>query len=126
MELPYNWLRASLCRDLAPKWIDRASTPSGLFVPGLDRKWQRSGPSLATVVSQSRLLYVFAEAYRIDGAERYLEAVKSGANCLLRAFRDPEYGASSGPMPPTAASRMPARCATVRSSPYSVWPMPTA
>lgn len=92
LNLPCKRLNEHLCNVIAPMWLSRASTTSGLFLPGLDRKWQRTGAPEATVVSQSRLLYVFAEAYRLTRDEQYLDAIRNGTECLLRDFWDSENG----------------------------------
>lgn len=86
LNLPCKRLNEQICKVLAPMWLSRASTTSGLFLPGLDRNWQRTGAPEATVVSQSRLRYVFAEAYRLTRNEQYLDAVRKGTECLLRDF----------------------------------------
>ncbi|MCC5835183.1 MAG: AGE family epimerase/isomerase [Opitutales bacterium] len=92
LNLPRKLWNERLCNILAPNWLEQASTESGLFLPDLDRKWQRTGSSEATVVSQSRLIYVFAESFRQTREKQYSDAVQKGADCLLRDFWDPQNG----------------------------------
>ncbi len=88
----FEWFNKLLVNDLGPHWVDAAVTESGLFHPHLNRKWERTGEHSGTLVSQSRLLFVFSEAYRQTGENRYLDAVRKGGEFLLNHFKDREYG----------------------------------
>jgi len=90
--LDLNWFRAHLVQDILPHWLEGAATPAGLFFPRLDRQWRRQPDQVATLVSQSRLLYNFANGYEATGDEPYLQAVRNGARYLIDHFRDPEHG----------------------------------
>ncbi len=87
-----NWYRSLLLDDILPHWLAAAPTPSGLFLPHFDRRWQPTGKTHGTIVSQSRLLYNFACGYRLTGNRAYREAVESGAAFLVKRFRDRDHG----------------------------------
>ena len=86
-----EWLRSQL-DEILPRWLERAPTPSGLFHPHFDRRWNRVDKDFCTVVTQNRLVYNFAIGYQLTGDERYLQAVQKGADALLRFFWDKDYG----------------------------------
>ena len=88
----FEWFRKLLIDDLGPHWLKGAVTDSGLFHAPMDRHWNRISDGEGGLVSQSRLLFVFAEAYRQTGDERYIQAVKQGADYLMEHFQDREYG----------------------------------
>lgn len=92
LELQTNWLEKLLCDELAPKWLKHAPAVDGLFLPSLDRHWQPQGPALATVVSQSRLIYLFSESYSHCANPAYKKAALDGTDALIREFIDPRYG----------------------------------
>lgn len=87
-----KWLARFHVDELLPHWLDAAVRDDGFFHPQLDRAWRRLEPALATVVSQSRLVYTFAEGYRDTGHGRYRDAVVRGAAYLQEHFRDGEHG----------------------------------
>lgn len=86
-----SWFEEHLLEDILPHWLEAAPTESGLFLPQLDREWQRGPERYGTIVSQSRLLYNFSVGYKETGDERYAEAVERGAAFLLDRFRDPKH-----------------------------------
>ncbi|MBP8951390.1 MAG: AGE family epimerase/isomerase [Armatimonadetes bacterium] len=86
------WFHQHLLRDILPRWLESAVDPSGFLHPGLDRRWQRTGRSEATLVSQCRLIYNFAVGWRQAGIGAYREAVRLGASFLVAHFRDRELG----------------------------------
>ena len=86
-----DWFRQAILEEVG-HWRAATVTPSGFLQPSLDREWQPVGRQTATLVSQSRLLYVLATGYEVTREEAYLEAVTKGANFLLEHFRDPEHG----------------------------------
>ena len=86
-----QWLRSQL-DELLPRWLERAPTPSGLFHPHFDRQWNRVAKDFCTVITQNRLLFNFSVGYRLTGEERYLDAVRAGADAFLRIFWDKRFG----------------------------------
>lgn len=86
------WFRHHLLDELIPRWWEAARTPNGLFRPHLDRQWRVVSDAPVTLVSQTRLIYNFAAAYRHSGTTRYLEAAAQGADALLGFFRAPVSG----------------------------------
>jgi len=86
-----EWFRQAILEEVG-HWRAATVTPSGFLQPALDREWQPAGRQTATLVSQSRLLYVLATGYELTRNEAYLEAVTKGADFLLEHFRDREHG----------------------------------
>ncbi len=86
-----DWFRRSAVDDNIARWLAAAATPSGFLRAELDRQWRPAAKQQATLVSQSRLLYVFAAGYELTGEQRYLQAVRRGADFLLEHFRDAEH-----------------------------------
>jgi len=87
-----RWFHDHLTGELLPRWLKAAPTPNGLYFPHLDRTWRRREPRSVTLVSQSRLIYNFATAYRLTVDDAYLDACRIGADALLRYFRTPNRG----------------------------------
>ncbi len=90
--VPASWFKRLFLEEIAPLWRRSCVTETGLFHPSLDRQWQRYGDPVATLRSQSRLIYVFATAYRHTGEASYREALDGGAAFLLDHFPDSERG----------------------------------
>ena len=65
---------------------------SGLFFPHFDFQWRMKDETIRTLVSQSRLIFNFSQAWFVTGEERYREAVEKGADALLDTFKDREFG----------------------------------
>ena len=87
-----EWFRRSLVEDNLAHWLAAAVTDSGFFRSALDRRWRPAERQVATLVSQSRLLFVMAAGYEVTGREDYIQAVRKGADFLLSHFRDEEHG----------------------------------
>ena len=87
-----EWFRKSLVEDNLSHWLAAAATESGFFRSALDRRWRPAGRQVATLVSQSRLLFVMAAGYEVTGREDYRRALRKGAEFLLSHFRDDEHG----------------------------------
>ncbi len=90
--LDFDWFGRLMVDDLCPHWLNAAVTESGLFHTELDRRWNRIGQTLGTLVSQSRMLYVLAQGHALTGEAAYREAVDRGAGFLVDHFRDPQSG----------------------------------
>jgi mannose/cellobiose epimerase-like protein (N-acyl-D-glucosamine 2-epimerase family) len=86
-----EWFRKAILEEVG-HWRAAVVTPSGFFQASLDREWQPVGRQTATLVSQSRLLYVLATGFELTRQPAYLEAVVKGADFLLEHFRDGEHG----------------------------------
>jgi mannobiose 2-epimerase len=87
-----------LHRETTSLWARVAPRSNGFFYTDFDRTWApltRSsigeGRATATLVSQSRLLYVFAAGARRYGGV-FPDLCASGAEFLIRHFRDHAYG----------------------------------
>lgn len=89
--MKHEWFRNHLLVEVLPRWL-QASTEQGLYLPHFDRQWNRQGKEYGTLVSQCRLLYNFAQGYRLTQDRAYLDAVESGGAYLLAHFHDPKNG----------------------------------
>ena len=88
----FTWFRGHLLDDILPHWLAAAPTANGFFAAGLDREWRPGGDQVATLVSQSRLLFDFATGWSLTGDERYRQAVREGTQFLCEHFRDRRHG----------------------------------
>ena len=83
------WARTFL-RETLDHWLSAADTPSGLFHPYLDRRWnRRDGGGPRTLVSQCRLVYNFCRGYETFQDTRYADAAARGLAALATHFRGP-------------------------------------
>jgi mannose-6-phosphate isomerase len=86
-----EWFRARLLEDLE-RYRTAVPTASGFLRPRLDRQWRPHAEQHATVVSQTRLLFVQATGWRMTRNAEYRDNAARAAGFLLRHFRDPVYG----------------------------------
>jgi len=86
------WFSEQLLGNILPRWVERAPTREGLFLPHFDHEWRPGGQTFGTLVSQGRLLYNFAVGCELTGQAAYREAVASGTRFLLGPFRDARHG----------------------------------
>ena len=95
-----EWFRGSFVRDTLAPWLAAAPTECGFFRATHDRQWRPAEKQTATLVSQSRLLFVMRCGFGVTGDDRYRQACLKGADFLLRHFRDEKHGGwcwSAGP-----------------------------
>ena len=90
--LSRQWVRRRLVEDHLAHWLAAAPTESGFFNAALDRRWSPAEHREATLVSQGRLLYVFATGWEVTRDHAYADALRKGAGFLLDHFRDDEHG----------------------------------
>lgn len=83
--------RTALIEDNLSYWLQATSTSNGFYRTRLNRYWQPHRAQSATLVSQTRLLYVFGVGYELTHDETYREAVVRGADFLLKYFHDNKY-----------------------------------
>ena len=74
------------------KWVRASPTANGYFKSAMNRRWQAQRNQKSHLISQTRLLYVMAQAYELTGERRYLNALKKGADFLLRYYAAPQDG----------------------------------
>ncbi len=86
------WFRAHAVEEILPRWLAVAPHENGFLQPQIDRAWRRKEQPFATLVSQTRLLFNFAQGFALTGDERYRAAVERGVGFLLRHFRDAPGG----------------------------------
>ncbi len=87
-----SWFRDHFTQQILPYWLNSAVDPNGFFYPNLGRDWSRSGDPVGTLVSQSRLLFVFSNGYRVTRDPQVLEAIRSGGSFLIDNFHDRTEG----------------------------------
>jgi mannose/cellobiose epimerase-like protein (N-acyl-D-glucosamine 2-epimerase family) len=85
------WFRETLASETA-HWRDAAFRPEGFFAVSLDREWHPAGNQVATLVTQSRQIFVMGAGYELTRDPAYLNAMKKGADFLLARFPDKENG----------------------------------
>lgn len=86
-----EWFSRALAEEAA-HWRESAFRNNGFFAVFLDRQWRPVGSQNGTLVTQSRQIFVMVAGYEHTRDRAYLDAVKRGAEFLLRHFRDPEHG----------------------------------
>ncbi|MGC8667639.1 MAG: AGE family epimerase/isomerase [Chthonomonadales bacterium] len=87
-----TWFEHHLTGEILPRWLHKSPAVNGFFEARLDGRWERQSGSVATLVSQGRLLYNFAEGWRQTRQSAYLEAVAKGAAFLVRHMTDRQNG----------------------------------
>lgn len=92
-DVDFDWDWFSLhVKELLGLIYSKTVTTEGLFHPHFDYKWNRKDKAVRTLVSQSRLIYNFAQGFQLTGEKHYLTAVKKGADVLINYFKDRQYG----------------------------------
>ena len=87
-----NWLRKTLVEDNLYKWLSASTTESGFFKNSLDRNWEAEKNQKATLVSQSRLIYVMSTGFDLTKDKRFYEATQKGSDFLLEHFKSNHSG----------------------------------
>lgn len=90
-EFDWTWFSSHVV-ELLDLIYRKTNTVDGLFHPHFDDRWHKKDLSKRTLVSQSRLIYNFAQGFLITGEKRYREAVEKGAQVLTTYFKDRTYG----------------------------------
>ena len=85
------WFRHHLLDEILPAWR-AAITVEGLFACHFDHDWTPQAKGFGTLVSQTRLLYNFAQGYALTGEPVYRDAVESGSRFLMDHFWDAKFG----------------------------------
>ncbi len=86
-----NWFRQTLRHDLA-RYRANVLAPNGLLRPLLNREWQPYPKQTATLVSQTRLLFVMSAGYELTADKWYREAAREAGDFTLEHFRDSDHG----------------------------------
>lgn len=87
-----DWHRSSLVQGSLVHWLSAAQTGNGFFQTARDRHWQPLASQPGDLVSQARLVYVLAAGYELTHEQAYLARMRQGADFLLSAYLDPQYG----------------------------------
>jgi len=81
-----DWLKANLISGNVEPRLKHGLLPSGFFQPNLGPDWTPVPPQTATLISQTRAIYVMAMGYEVSSDARYLDATKLAADYLLTRF----------------------------------------
>ena len=87
-----NWIRKTLVEDNLYKWLSASTTESGFFKNSLNRNWEAEKNQKATLVSQSRLIYVMSTGFDLTKDKRFYEATQKGSDFLLEHFKSNHSG----------------------------------
>lgn len=86
MEIDRRDMRNQLIRGSFEKWVRVSPTSNGYFKSSVNRRWKAKSRQRSHLISQTRLLYVMAQAYEVTRQSKYLKALKKGADFLLRYY----------------------------------------
>ena len=87
-----NWITQKMVEDYLYKWLSASRSNSGFFVNSLNRRWESEKNQKATLVSQTRLLFVMSIGYDLTKDKRFLVAIQKGADFLLTNFKANQFG----------------------------------
>jgi mannobiose 2-epimerase len=88
-----NELRAEVTGNLLPFWINHAvDKEHGGFYGAVTNDLQVLNDVPRSAILCGRVLWTFAAAYRLFGAQEYLSTARWAYDYLRRTFWDPEYG----------------------------------
>lgn len=85
----FDWLKQDLLMGVVEPRLKHGLLPSGFYQPNLGPDWNPVPPQIATLISQTRLIYVMAMGYEVSGDARHLDAMKRAADYLLANFPEP-------------------------------------
>lgn len=90
-----NWLSAHL-NVIRQQLVEgnagpraKAIAPNGFYAPNLNRDWSPKAEQVATLVTQSRAIYVMAAAFEVTGESRFRDAMVRASTFLLEHFKHP-------------------------------------
>ena len=86
-----HWFRNLMCNEMLPRRLECMPCEGGFFWTDFDREWRRTGEGIATLVTQTRTIYIFCLGLDLTGDPRYREAIQRGLDFLLDKFCDDEY-----------------------------------
>ena len=84
-----EWLKANLISGNVEPRLKNGLLPSGFYQPNLGPDWTPASAQTATLISQTRAIYVMAMGYEITGDPKCLDAMKRAADFLLASFGNP-------------------------------------
>ena len=84
-----DWLKQNLIEGNVEPRLVNGLLPDGFYQPLLTYNWTPKPQQKATLISQTRFIYVMAMGYEVTSDKRYLTAMKRAANYLLEHFSDP-------------------------------------
>ena len=87
MEIDHQAFKDQLIQGNLAYTVEVSPTANGYFKTALNRQWQPTDPQKSHLVSQTRLLYVMAQGYDLTLDPVYLEALRNGADFLLKHYR---------------------------------------
>ena len=85
-----DWLKQNLIKGNVEPRLVQGLLPSGFYRPLLKNDWTPKPQQKASLISQTRFIYVMAMGYEVTGDKRYLAAMTQAADYLLGHFADPD------------------------------------
>jgi mannose/cellobiose epimerase-like protein (N-acyl-D-glucosamine 2-epimerase family) len=82
----FTWAVDALVRDVLNPRLTHGLAQDGFYKPNLGPDWQPETEQSASLVSQSRIIYVFAMGYEVTSDPRYLAAMLKAGDYLLSHF----------------------------------------
>ncbi len=67
----------------------KAIAANGFYAPNLNRDWSPKAEQVATLVTQTRAIYVMAAAFEVTGEARFKDAMLRASAFLLERFKHP-------------------------------------
>lgn len=83
-----DWLAENLIRGTVEPRLAHGLLPNGFYQPNLGPDWKPLQAQAASLISQSRAIYVMATGYEVSRDARYLDAMTRAAGYLMRRFPD--------------------------------------
>ncbi len=85
-----DWLKQNLIKGNVEPRLVHGLLPSGFYQPSLKNDWTPKLQQNASLISQTRFIYIMAMGYEVTGDKRYLMAMTQAADYLLGHFADPK------------------------------------
>ena len=85
----FDWLKQDLLMGVVEPRLKHGLLPSGFYQPNLGPDWNPVPPQIATLIVETRFIYVMAMGYEVSGDTRHLHAMKRAADYLLATFPSP-------------------------------------
>ena len=85
-----DWLKHNLIEGNVEPRLVNGLGPDGFYQPLLRNDWTPKPEQKATLISQTRFIYVMAMGYEVTSDKRYLDAMTRAADYLLKHFSNPD------------------------------------
>ncbi len=92
VQLNRQRFRNDLIQGSFVKWIRATSTSNGYVKSSVNRRWKAQRKQRSHIISQTRHLYVMAQAYQLTRQSKYRAALVKSADFLLRYYAASQDG----------------------------------